>query len=188
VEFQIDDGAWQTLVEGTLATTYQVTGAQAGQRYGFRARATDNAGNIQTWSSLPQVETTVLDFPLAVQDPIVPSIIKSTSPVTDSITLNWRGVTAPGTTITQFRVFYSFNGGTRTLWQTFDGTTGTAVFPYLALGLGDGLYTFEIVAVNSLSQETNLNSPLAELARQSVVVDLANTIQAGLYMPVINVQ
>jgi hypothetical protein len=188
VEFQVNGGAWQPLLEGTLATSFQVTGAQAGQRLGFRARATDNVGNIQTWSSAPQAETTVLDFPLAVLEPIVPAVIKPTSPVTDSITLNWSGVTAPGTTITQYRVFYSFNGGARTLWQSFDGTTINAVFPYLALGLGDGLYTFEIVAVNTLGQETNLASPLASLARQNAVADLADTIQPALFMPIIHVQ
>ena len=188
VDFQIDGGAWQPLVEGTLATTYQVTGAQAGQRLGFRARATDNVGNIQTWSSVPQAQTTVLDFPLAVVDPIVPAIVKPTSPVTDSITLNWRGVTAPGTTITQYRVFYSSNGGTRTAWQTFDATTISAVFPYRALGLGDGLYTFEVAAVNSLGQETNLDSPLASLARQNVIVDLADVIQPASFLPIIPVQ
>ncbi len=185
VEFQIDEGPWQSLVASTQATTFQVTGAQAGQRFGFRARATDNAGNVQTWSLTPQAETTVLDFPLAVQDPIVPNVINSTSPVTDSISLSWRGVTAPGTTITQYRIFYTYNSQPRVLWQTLPGTAGSAVFPWLALGLGDGVYTFEIVAVNSLNQETNLNSPLADLARQSVIVDLANVIKPQTYMPII---
>jgi len=185
VEFQIDEGPWQTLVEGTQATTFQVTGAQAGQRYGFRVRATDNAGNVQTWSQTPQAETTVLDFPLALQDPIVPNVINATSPVTDSISLSWRGVTAPGTTITQFRIFYRFDDQPRVLWQTVNGTVTSAVFPLATLGLGDGVYTFEIVAVNSLNQETNLDSPLADLARQSVIVDLANTVRPAAYFPII---
>lgn len=185
VEFQVDDGAWQMLTGATQATAFQVTGAQAGQRFGFRARATDNAGNVQTWSLIPQAETTVLDFPLTVIDPIEPNVINSSSPVTDTISFTWRGITAPGTFITQFRISYRLNDQAAVAWQTVDGTVTSAVFPYLALGLGDGVYTFEIVAVNNLGQITNMNSPLAEYARQSVIVDLANTVRPVSYMPVI---
>lgn len=185
VQFQINEGPWQSLIEGTQTTSFQVTGALSGQQFGFRVRATDNAGNVQTWPSLPQAETTILDFPLAIQDPIVPSVINPSSPVTETISLSWRGVTAPGTTITQYQVFYTFNNGQRLLWQSFGGAVTSAVFPRLALGLGDGVYTFEIVATNSLNQSTNLNSPLAEYARQSVIVDMANTIRPQAFMPII---
>ncbi len=79
VEFTLDDGPWQPLVSNTLTTSFQVTGAQAGQSYGFRVRATDRVGNVQSWSQTPQAETIVLDFPVVVLDPINPSVIKPSS-------------------------------------------------------------------------------------------------------------
>ncbi len=186
VEFAVNDGPWQPLISQTLATSYQVTGAQAPQTYGFRVRATDQVGNVQTWPLAAQAETLVLDFPVVVQEPITPTIIKPTSPVTDSISLAWSGAAPAIAPITQFRVFYTYQNQPRTFWQAFGPAETSAVFPYLALGLGDGPYTFDITAVNSLGQETDLNNPLARLGRSSVIVDLADQVQPRSFAPYVS--
>lgn len=185
VEFQANSGAWQPLVSGTTATTFQVTGAQPLTTYGFRARATDNAGNVQTWPLEAQAETIVINYPVVLLNPIEPPIIKPTSPVTTSISLSWVGFTAPDTTISSYQVFFGVNGGTRTLWQTFPGTTLTAVFPIPNGGdpKADGMYTFEVTAVNSLGQQSDRNGPAAFLAIQNTIVDLADQVKPAQYMP-----
>lgn len=182
VQFQLNGGTWQPLVSETQSTSFQITGAQAGQTYGFRARATDRAGNTQTWSSTPQAETAVLDFPVVVLSPINPNVIQPSLPVTETIGLTWRGIVAPGAGIQQFNVYYSFNNGPRTLWRSFNGATTGAQFPWLELGFGDGVYVFDVTAVNSAGQETNLSSPLAAYGRGSAIVDMADTIRPRVYM------
>ena len=182
VEFTLDNGPWQPLVSNTLATSFQVTGARAGQSYGFRVRATDQVGNVQPWSQTPQAETIVLDFPVVVLESIKPEVVKPSLPVTDTIELGWIGFAAPGTTIQQYKVYYTYNNGSRTLWQSFNAATTGAMFPWLQLGLGDGTYVFDVTAVNNLGQETDLNSPIAELGRGGAIVDMADTIRPRAYM------
>ncbi len=186
VEFQINGGPWQTLVSETQATSFQVTGAQTGQTFGFRVRATDRAGNVQTWSATPQAETTILDFPVVVLNPINPNVIQPSLPVTETIELSWLGVTAPGTSIQQYNVFYRYNNGPRTLWRSFNGATNGALFPWFDLGLGDGIYAFEVTAINSAGQQTDVNSPLAGYGRGTAIVDMADTIRPRDYLPFIS--
>jgi hypothetical protein len=186
VQFQLDGGPWQPLVSDTQSTSFQITGAQSGQTYGFRVRATDRAGNVQTWSATPQAETSVLDFPVVVLSPISPSVIQPSLPVTQTIELAWRGIVAPGTSIQQFNVYYSYNNGPRTLWRSFNGATNGALFPWFQLGLGDGTYVFDVTAVNSAGQETNLSSPLAEFGRGGAIVDMADTVRPQEYLPYIS--
>jgi hypothetical protein len=186
VEFNIDEGPWQTLLSDTLATSFQVTGAQAGQVYGFRVRATDRVGNVQPWSQTPQAETVVLDFPVVLLNPINPNLIQPSLPVTETIELSWQGVAAPGTSIQQFNVYYSYNGAPRTLWRSFNAATSGALFPWLQLGLGDGIYIFDVTAINNLGQETNLSSPLAVYGRGDAIVDMADTVRPQEYMPYIS--
>ena len=181
VEFTLDNSPWQPLVSNTLATSFQVTGAQAGQVYGFRVRATDRVGNVQPWSQTPQEETVVLDFPVVLLNPISPNLIQPGLPVTQTIELSWQGIAAPGTSIQQFNVYYSYNNGPRLLWSSFNAATTGALFPWLQLGFGDGRYFFDVTAVNNLGQETNLSSPLAQFGRGGAIVDMADTVRPQLY-------
>jgi hypothetical protein len=182
VEFTLDKGPWQPLVSNTLATSFQVTGAQAGQSYGFRVRATDRVGNVEPWSQTPQAETVVLDFPVVLLNPINPNLIQPSLPLTETIGLSWQAFTAPGTSIQEYNVYYSYNNGPRTLWRSFNAATSSALFPWLELGLGDGTYIFDVTAVNNLGNETDLNSPLAVFGNGGAIVDMANTVQPQLYM------
>ncbi|MBK8049784.1 MAG: fibronectin type III domain-containing protein [Anaerolineales bacterium] len=185
VEFRIDEGSWEALVSNTQATAFTVTGATSGQKWEFRARATDNVGNVGPWPSDPQAFTYVLTVPVVVMDPIVPSVINSTSPVTDSIALSWRSFTPPGTTITEFRVFYNYNNQGRVQWQTFGGSVSSVLFPWKQLGLGDGIYEFDVIARNSAGNETPIDTPIGDLGRASAIVDLADTIAPREFLPAV---
>lgn len=182
VEFTLDDGPWQPLVSSTLATSFQITAPRAGQSYGFRVHATDNVGNVQAWSQTAQAETVVLDFPVVVLNPIDPNVIQPSLPVTETIGISWRGFAAPGTTIQQYKVYYSYNNGPRLLWQTFSAATTSVQFPWLQLGLGDGTYQFDVTAVNNLGQETDLNNPISELGHGGAIVDMADTVRPQAYL------
>ena len=80
-------------------------------------RATDRVGNVQPWSQTPQEETVVLDFPVVLLNPINPNLIQPGLPVTQTIELSWQGIAAPGTSIQQYNVYYSYNNGSRLLWS-----------------------------------------------------------------------
>lgn len=185
VQFQVNGSGWQTLIEGTTSTNYQITGAQSGDTFEFRVRATDQLGNVQSWPPNAQAQTVVLLYPLVNLQPITPPIITLQSPVTDSITLNWTGSTAPNSTLTQFQIFYTYNDQARLLWRTVTPDVLTAVFPFISLGLGDGLYTFDVIAFNNLGQSTDINSPFAESGRESTIVDHAGNIKPQQYLPLI---
>jgi hypothetical protein len=184
VEFRIDEGGWEPLVTDTIATIFNVTGATSGQKWEFRARATDNVGNVGPWPSDPQAFTYVLTVPVVVMQPIVPSVIKPTSPVTDSITLNWASFTPPGTTITSFTVYYNYNNQGRVAWTPpLAGNVSSVVFPYKELGFGDGIFVFDVIARNNRGDVTPIDTPIGQLAQASVIVDLADTIAPREFMP-----
>lgn len=144
VQARIDGGDWIDWQEGTTNTSAQVTGAQNGSLYEFRARATDNVGNTQGWSSGAQAQTFVAFQPVAWVLPFSPNTTDQTT-----FTVEWTGLTAPGTTITDYKVYYRFNGGIWNLWQNNTAST-SEVF---TANEGDGMYEFSATARNSLGQE-----------------------------------
>jgi chitodextrinase len=179
VQWRELNGEWNWMIQNTPQTSFQVTGADSGVTYQFRARATDTAGNVQPWGDA-QAQTTVITRPFSEMLPIVPSTIKPTSPVTDSFELNWHGLTALGT-ITKYDIWFQYDNGSWQLWNSFPGTVVSATFEYLAMGLGDGLYNFESVATNSLDQ-VELRT---ETAEAQVLVDLADQFKPNMYLPII---
>ncbi len=191
LQASINDSDWLLLLSETQTTSFQVTGAQFGDKLEFRVQAIDNVGNVQSWSPNAQATTTVFDQPIAVVQPFNPSLIQSTSPVTNVIPVRWSGFFAPGTTIVSYELRYrytSFTGATgpwRT-WTSFPGTTAAADFDYAALGLGDGFYEFFALATNSIGQTQTFDP--ASGTGASVVLDLNDTIQPGSHMPIISNQ
>ena len=184
VQVNKNDGAWQTLLSDTTATTYQITGAVLGDKFEFRVQAVDNAGNAQPWSANAQATTIVFDEPIAVVFAFNPPVIKPTSPVTNVIPVNWSAFYAPGTTITEYELRYRFtpmggNTGAWTTWQTFGGAIETADF----IPLGDGLYEFYALATNSVGQKQTFNP--GNGAGDSVILDLGDLIQPAAYLPII---
>jgi hypothetical protein len=61
VEMRTPDGAWEPVVINTPAHALTVTGIP-GQRYFFRVRATDAAGNVEDWSDAYDAVTQVFSM------------------------------------------------------------------------------------------------------------------------------
>jgi hypothetical protein len=180
VQWRVLDGEWNSLIENTPQTSYQVIGAESGVTYQLRARATDNAGNVQAWGDA-QAQTTVVTNAYSRVLPIDPPIIRSTDAVTDSFEVTWEGVSAPTTTITKFDIWLQYNNSAWELWDSFAGTQFSTTFNYLDEGFGDGLYYFESVATNSLNQV----EPRTGIKESQVLVDLTGVFKPGMYFPII---
>ena len=182
-----NDGDWVDLVTQTQATSFQVTGANFGDKLEFRVRATDNAGNVQAWSPNAQARTIIFNQPVAVVLPFNPSIIQSTAPVTNVIPVRWTAFVAPGTSVATFQLrfrYTDFDGvvGPWTTWDTFPGTTLSADFDYAARNLGNGIYEFSATAVNNIGQPQP--APV-DGTNASVILDLDDLIHPEEFLPII---
>jgi hypothetical protein len=182
VQWRENGGEWQMLLEETNQTSYQVTGAQNGVTYDFRARATDNVGNSAEWPDNPQTTTVVNTNAVATVLPFDPSILKPTAPVTTSFGVNWGGTAATSAPIASYDIFYQFNDGIWLRWQNFPANQTSGQFPLATVGFGDGIYGFEAIAINIFGQR----EPQTFTAEATMLVDLADAIQPGVYVPVLN--
>ncbi|MGB3716061.1 MAG: fibronectin type III domain-containing protein, partial [Candidatus Promineifilaceae bacterium] len=179
LQYKVGDGPWlNASFNPTMQTSYHVTGVQNGITYYFRARATDNVGNVQPWSANAQTQTTIILEPVSEILPFNPPVLKPTDPITDSFVVRWQGFTAPGTSITRYDVYYQYNGGAWQTWNNFTGSETSATFVYQN---GDGRYGFEVVATNSLNQTETRNF----VAEQTMLVDLADAIVPVAILPLI---
>ena len=182
VQYAVDGGPWQTLLSNTPQTSYQITGASTGQEYLFRAQATDRVGYTGDWS--PSVGTIIFANPFAILSPINPSLIQATTPNSNTINLYWTGYPPPGTTISSYQVYVSYNSGS---WVGLapslpGGTTGSYAFNIATQGFGDGFYNFEIIATNNVGAQTPVNFPYG---RASAIVDYAGNVTVRSYLPLI---
>jgi hypothetical protein len=180
VQWRTTSGNWQNLIKDTKLTSFQFTGAQNGVTYQFRARAEDAVGNVQPYSDQAQSETTVFTHATATVQPFATTVLKPTAPVTDTFTVNWTFDAGP-TTPKETRVFYRYDQGTWTLWNVFNYPTLSAPFSWKSLGLGDGLYEFEAVAVNTLNQF----EPQKMESEAFIYVDMADAFIPRGYMPIV---
>ena len=181
VQYQIDGGGWQNLIQNTPQTSFYVQNAQTAQRWGFRIQAVDNAGNQQAWSSTAQAQTTILANPVAIVQNFNPNILQSTAPITDSFPVSWVGFTPSGTFLTGYTVLYRFNSGAWTLWSSFPATQTSAIFNWVSTGLGDGAYEFQATAANNAGQ------PPVQLPQyaKTIIVDMADAFQVRAYLPLV---
>lgn len=142
VEYQEDGGAWQPWLMGTSNTSAYATGGRNGVTYGFRARATDNAGNVQPWSATAQTSTTV-----DVQEPEA-NVVPFKPPITgdDDFVVYWVGASSPTTSIVNYDVRYRYEEGSWTLWQSSTQLTEAL---FTDLRSQDGAYCFEVRATDS---------------------------------------
>jgi hypothetical protein len=149
VQVRTNGGDWVSWLTGVTSVSANFTNAQNQSTYEFRARGTDNVGNVQPWSSNAQAQTLVVLEPFSEMLPIRPVVTG-----TDNVLLEWDGSTVPGTTITSYDVRYRFNGGA---WAPIPGspfvgtppaTSQLFVFP----NPQDGQYDFEVRATNNLAQ------------------------------------
>jgi hypothetical protein len=187
LQYQFNQGAWQTLISNTPQTSFYLQNVQTGV-YGFRVQAVDYAGNAQAWPASAQTSTTVLVNPLAVIQPFNPPILQSTAPVTKSFNVSWKGYTPPGTYLTTYTIKYRYNTGSSwtawTLWSLlpFPASQTSDAFNWFDLGLpGEATYQFQATASN------NLNQPPVELPSQywqSMIVDMQDRY-SFTYLPII---
>lgn len=182
VQWRENGGVWEMLLEETKQPSFQITGAQNGVTYEFRVRATDGAGNSDEWPNTPQTFTTISANPVATALPFNPGIIKPTSPVTTSFVLNWTVAAPAGVPVSSYELYYQYNGGAWQKWQTVSTTQLSLQVPYQQLGAGDGVYGFEVVAIDSTGQRELQNFK----AEAAMLVDLADAVQPRAYLPVIS--
>jgi len=181
IQYQIDGGAWQNLIQNTPQTSFYVQNTQTGQKWGFRIQAVDNAGNQQAWSSTAQIQTTIFANPIAIVQNFNPTILQSTAPITASFPVNWVGYAPPGTFLTGFTVLYRFNYGAWVQWSTFPATQTTAIFNWVSTGNGDGVYEFQATATNNAGQAS---VQLPQYAK-AIIVDMAGAWQVRAYLPLL---
>jgi hypothetical protein len=160
VQFQRDNGPWQSWLVNTTRTSAQFTGGQDGSIYGFRARATDVAGNVQPYTMVAQAATRVeTTGPNSHIVPFSPPITSG-----DSFLVSWTGSTAPGLSILYFDVRYRFNDGPWIAWLSETKLTSAE---FDDLDPQDGIYGFEVRAKDSSGRL----EPYTGQAESKMIVD-----------------
>jgi hypothetical protein len=160
VQYQKDNGPWQNWLQNTTLTSAQFTGAQDDGLYGFRARGTDNAGNVQAWSITAQASTRVdTSGPHSHVIPFQPAVTRA-----NSFVVSWTSSTSPDLSIDSFDVRYSFAGGPWIAWLT--GTKSTSA-EFTDLDPQDGIYRFEVRAKDTAGRVEPFNGT----SEASIIVD-----------------
>lgn len=142
IQVRGDGGSWGNWVMGTTATSQQYTGSD-GVLYEFRARAVDNAGNVQEWSATPQAATTVDALPPEATVSPLPTLT-----LDHLITVNWSGTDA-GSGIAHYDVEYQTDGGQ---WKPFKTDT-TETSGLMTDGRQGVTYGFRARAVDNVGNE-----------------------------------
>ena len=183
VEYREASGAWQGWLSNTTATSAQFTDAQNDVTYEFRARGVDKVGNVQPHSETAQAQTTVVFKPTSYVLPFSPPIMRHTDPVTSSFTVEWAGFTAPGTTISLYKVRYRFNNEPWQDWILTTSKSATFELPPVGTATGpDGIYYFEVTATNSIGQAEEFTG----VPEASIIIDrLPPYVTPKAYLPVL---
>jgi hypothetical protein len=188
LQYQLNQGAWQTLINNTPETSFYLQNAQTGN-YGFRVQAVDKAGNASAWPSSAQANTNILANPLAKVLPFNPSILQASANPTMTFTVNWQGYAPPGTYVTSFTILYRYDTGSGFgSWNTwgapFPGTQTSASFDWFAQGLpANATYQFKATATNNMDQPS---FDLPSQYWQSIIVDMAGKYAWRTYLPLVS--
>jgi hypothetical protein len=166
-----EDGNWLNWINGTTSFSATFTGAQNARTYEFRARGTDNVGNIQSWGPA-QANTTVFFEPVAIIEPF-PSPTTSSDP----FEVNWIGATPPGTEPMSFDVYVRHNGG---LWSKWLSDVATTSDNYSPAG-GNGLYEFSAIGKNNAGQSELWD----QQPEQAILYNSDPNAFTFLYLPVV---
>lgn len=140
VQVRIDDGDWTTWLSGVTFTEAEYNNAEDGSVYQFRARGVDQAGNVEPYGPAEAETTADTVAPTSTIDPL-PVITNNVS-----FTVSWTGTdTVSG--IKYYDVQYRYSDGPWLIWlpQTI-ATSATFTSG------GDGLYQFEVRAVDQVNQ------------------------------------
>ena len=174
IQLRVNEAEWQDWMLDTVLTSGKITGATQGERYEFRARVVDHAGNQEPYPEASETNTTVVLYSVADVVPFTPF------PFTDQLSFDVSWIGFPlGATITQYDIRYRFDGGSWLSWDSFTGTS--AHFDLVDPNL-DGLYEFEVRAINDIGQI----EPWSEIAEASIYVDRHPPFfQISNYLPLI---
>jgi predicted phage tail protein len=174
LQYQIDGGDWLFWLVGTSQTSVQATGAVDGETYGFRVRATDQAGNVQPWSPTAQSSTTASFGPPTAQ-------VNQFQPFYTSanvFSVSWGGAANNCATLASFDIRYRLNQGSWTNWRT--GTTAVSDI-FDVSSMPDGTYTFQARARDT---EGNLGPWSEDLGEAFIFVQRDPPFPAlPLYLP-----
>jgi hypothetical protein len=186
LQYQLNQGAWQTLISSTPQTSFYFQNAQTGN-YGFRVQTVDNAGNASAWPSSAQASTIVVVDPVAVVQPFNPSILQASSNPTMTFNVSWIGYAPPGTFITSYTISYTYDAGAGFVpwqtWKTVSGTQTSDTFDWFTQGLpANATYQFQAIAINNLNQGPY---PLPVQYWKSIIVDMAGKYAWHIYLPLI---
>jgi hypothetical protein len=184
LQYQLNQGAWQTLISNTPQTSFYFQNAQTGN-YGFRVQAVDKAGNASAWPSSAQASTIVVVNPVAVVQPFNPPILQASTIPSKTFDVSWIGYAPPGTFITSYTISYTYDTGAGFgNWTTFTTTTQiSATFDWFAQGLpANAIYQFKATATNNLDQAPY---DLPVQYWKSIIVDMAGKYQVRAYLPLV---
>lgn len=156
VQYRVDGGNWADWIVDTTMSSARFAAGQDGKFYEFRARGEDRAGNVESFGP-PEASTTVdAEPPSTTVSPLPPKTADTT------FTVSWSGVDE-GSGIQYYDVRYRYNGGGWIIW--LPQTLATSA-PFSAAH-GDGLYDFEVRAVDELG----LREPFVGRPEASIIVD-----------------
>ena len=177
VEYRVDHGPWLMWLSRTTLSSAQFTGSTHDALYEFRARARDQAGNVQVFDLTPQAWTyTRINPPVTRVKAFAQPIISAG----DSFVVSWEVVDIePGLTIQHYDLLWRFNNEPWQQWLT--GTTLTSA-TFGNLRAEDGVYSFEVRALDSAGRlETFKGIPEASIA----VDRYAPFITARVWLPAV---
>lgn len=182
VQWRADGGPWNTLAYNTTATSTTFIGGENGVLYEFRARGTDNVGNVQGWGD-PQAFTIVWLEPVAFVLPFDPFVYQKLNgpEAGDGFNVAWEALTPPGTSIASFDVRYRRpNSNTWISWLS--GTRQTSARFDLEPGDPDGTYVFQVRATST----GGVTGQFYEELEERIVVDRNEPfIVPQSYMPLL---
>lgn len=124
VDFASDGSSWSPWLRGTTNLSATWTAGADGSVYGFRVRAVDNAGNVESWSRNPAQQQTTTTV-----DSIAPTVTMQALPqftYDQGFNITFTG-SDNRSGIRQYEVQYNVNGGAWQFGQIFQ--------------LGDGQHT-----------------------------------------------
>ncbi len=184
IQWRLQTGTWQTLIENTTQTSFQFVGAQPGQTYLFRGRARDRVGNVQPFPDPAQARTTIAVKPesIIVRFDPQPVFQNLNGPQPgDGFQVYWKGFSSPGTSIASYDLDFRRPGSQTWLSWLVGVNFETARFG-LAVGDPDGVYQFRVTATDNTGEREDVKTT----PDGSIIVDrIAPFVLPQSYMPII---